>query len=74
MPNPKPNIKGMDNAKNIYKLRWPKYPIDIVNYENKTKVPDEARLTCTHCKNFDTSEHIIEHHSNRAMYQTLPGM
>jgi hypothetical protein len=68
----KRSIKGIDNAKDIYGIKWAKHPIDIVHHENKLNVPVDARMTCGHCKRFETPDHIVDHDENRSGFQTLP--
>lgn len=65
------NIPGINEAKYIYGIRHFRYPIDVVNHENKVGVPDDARMTCMHCKNFAHPSHIVEHHGNRSRQGTL---
>jgi hypothetical protein len=60
-----PKITDVDRAAGIYKVKHFRYPIDVVNYENKVKVPADARLTCSNCKRFEASDHINEHHTNK---------
>ena len=62
----KRSIKGMDSAVDVYKIKWAKHPIDVVNHENKLDVPANARMTCGPCKRFETPDHIVDHHTNRA--------
>lgn len=59
-----PKINDVRRAADIYKVRHFRFPVDVVNYENKTKVPAEARMTCANCKTFQPSDHIIGHKAN----------
>lgn len=66
-----PRIKQVEDAKRIYGVRHFRYPIDVVNHENKLNVPPDARMTCGQCKVFEAPDHIVDHHANRAAQGTL---
>jgi hypothetical protein len=65
------SIPEVREAARIYKVPHFRYPIDVVNHENRLE--DKGwfenagdRMTCRHCKTFHTSDHIEDHHANRA--------
>jgi hypothetical protein len=62
----KPRIPDVAAATNMYAVRHFRFPIDVVNHENKLGVPPDARMTCGQCKRFETPSHITEHHGNRS--------
>ena len=66
MAKPNRPIPGVDTAKSIYGVRHFRFPIDVVNHENRLGVDPQARMTCGQCKKFETQDHIVDHHANRA--------
>jgi len=61
-PNP---IPGVTSARAIYGSRTFRFPIDVVNHENKMGIEPSARMTCEHCKTFKDPQHIADHVANR---------
>ena len=59
-------IPEVQRAASVYRVKHFRFPIDVVNYENKTNVPAEARQTCGQCKTFQPQDHIVDHHGNRS--------
>jgi len=71
-----PYIPEVENAKRIYSVKHFRYPIDVVNHENKLEdkghyVSVRDRQTCRHCKQFKDPEHIENHHNNRSNVMSL---
>lgn len=65
------SIPKVRDAGYVYGVRHFRYPIDVVNHENKLEdrgLFERAgdRMTCRHCKTFQESAHIEDHHANRA--------
>jgi hypothetical protein len=71
-PGTRTSIKEVFEASRIYGVRHFRWPIDVVNHENKLEengmfgsVSD--RMTCRHCKKFQPSAHINEHNNQKSM-------
>lgn len=73
-----PAIKGILDAKSIYKVRWFKYPIDVVNHENglqnKGLLEVKDRMTCGRCKRFETRDHISQHETGPKPRPNMQGL
>ena len=66
------SIRQVADAANIYGVKHFRFPIDVVNHENKLEDAGQFeevhhRMTCRHCKRFQDPKHIADHHEQQSM-------